>query len=240
MAGSTSQSSQNSSTVDAVQQKHNADLYGQAQNLANSQGNIQQIAQNALDPLYQDAFGAYDRGVKNSDFANSVSDGSNAGMQTLNDLQAGGPNPAMEAYYQSAMTGVNNNLQRNILPSVQAGAIGSGQSGSSRHGIAQGLAMSDANQQATDLAGQMYGQAYDADQGRRLQASQGYIDSGLGAEGQAATQASNVIGAAGQLYDMQLDPMSRAWDPLNSYKGIVGNQTILGSGSSKGSSWNVL
>lgn len=240
MAGSSSQSSQNKSKIDKVQQEYNKDLYAKAQAQQVSQGDMQATAQGALSPLYDDAYDAFSNNIQNYDVATGITDDSNAGMQTLLDLQQGGVGPLLDSYYQSALTGVNKNLTRNILPSIRSDAINAGQSGSSRHGIAEGLALSDANQTAADLASQMYGQAYDSDQQRRLAASSPYIQSGLGAEGQIATQGSNTISSAGQLYDMQLDPYDRAWDPLHAYKSIVGNQTILGEGSSSGSSWNIL
>lgn len=240
MAGSSSQESENESYVDPVQQDYNRNLYANAQHLFTQQANMKDVAQNALSPLYDDAYNAYANDIRDYSVSNDVADDSNQGMQTLLNLQEGGVSPLLDNYYESALGSVNRNLERNILPSIRDGAISAGQSGSSRHGIAEGLALSDANQQATEMANQMYGQAYDADQGRRLASAGQYIQSGLGAEGQSATQASNVINSAGQLYDMQLDPYSRAWDPLNSYKSIVGNQTILGEGSSSGSSWNIL
>lgn len=99
--------------------------------------------------------------------------GTDLGMKTLANMQEGGLNPFLRRMVNSAGKAVSRNLQRNILPSLvtggnQANPYGGG---GSRQGIAEGLALSDANQQIADLATNLYGGAYDADQSRRLSAA---------------------------------------------------------------------
>jgi hypothetical protein len=69
-------------------------------------------------------------------------------------------NPYLKQAADASTTAITNNLQRNILPSVGETAINSGGYGGSRQGIAEGLAMSDANKQASDAITNMYSQAY--------------------------------------------------------------------------------
>lgn len=57
--------------------------------------------------------------------------------------------------FQTQLGDITNNLQRNILPGIRGNAIASGQFGSSRQGIAEGLAASDLNRQATNAAQQL-------------------------------------------------------------------------------------
>lgn len=47
------------------------------------------------------------------------------------------------ASYQKNQTDLTNNLTRNVLPNIRSGAIGAGQYGGSRQGIAEGNALSD-------------------------------------------------------------------------------------------------
>lgn len=69
-------------------------------------------------------------------------------------------NPNLAKAADASTAAINKNLQRNILPSIGASAVDTGNYGGSRQGIAEGLAMSDANQQATDAITKMYSDAY--------------------------------------------------------------------------------
>lgn len=72
-------------------------------------------------------------------------------------------NPWLSAAADAMTSQVNNNLQRNLLPGIGRGAVANGLYGSSRQGIAEGLAMGDASQGlANSLAG-MYSNAYGQD-----------------------------------------------------------------------------
>ena len=112
-------------------------------------------------------------------------------VNTLQDLSRGGVNPYLEGMGEAGLGQIGRNYNRNIMPGIDTESIMSGQAGGSRHGVAQGIAASDANQQSTDFIQNLYGGAYDADQNRRLQAAggleqmqQGAQATRLGAEGQ--------------------------------------------------------
>ena len=78
-------------------------------------------------------------------------------------------NPHLTSAIQSTADDMTTNFQRNVLPSINMGAIGRGQSGGSRHGIAQGLAMSDLNKQVGNMANQARMNAYETGKTSYLQ-----------------------------------------------------------------------
>lgn len=75
-----------------------------------------------------------------------------------------GGNPYTGQQGQEMARIFNNNLTRNVLPAVRSGAQMAGQYGSSRQGIAEGLAMSDANQQLSGALAGLYSNQYNTDQ----------------------------------------------------------------------------
>lgn len=240
MGGLSSQESSSSSRVWKPQKEFLKDTYGQAQSLFESQGNLQDEAEGVLGQYLPQADEAYSGRIGDFRASDSILSGDNLGMNTLSNLQQGGINPHLQGYFDAANSAVNRNLTRNILPGIESTAQMAGQYGGTRQGIAEGIALSDANQQATDLASTMFGQAYDADQNRQLSAAGSYIQTGLGAQGQAATQGGNTINAANSLYNLGMDPYNRAWQPLQNYSNIVGGPTILSDASSSGNAWNIL
>lgn len=134
-------------------------------------------------------------------------------MRGFNQMMNPGINPQLNAYAGE----VQKNLQRNLLPAIQSGAQGFGQGGSSRQGVAEGLAVGDANQQITDMAANLY----NADMNRM---------------GQAMGMAPS-LGTFGQQIP---------WYAMNQYSGILGDPTVLqgaagsessSSSSGGGSSW---
>ncbi len=78
-------------------------------------------------------------------------------------------NPYLPQQAQAITSQVNNNLQRNILPGINSGAIAAGGFGGSRQGIAQGIAIGDTNQGLSNALAGLYGNAYESDQNRGLQ-----------------------------------------------------------------------
>jgi hypothetical protein len=61
---------------------------------------------------------------------------------------------------EGVMTDVNNNLQRNILPSIRSSASANGVYGGSRQGIAEGLAAGEASRSVGDTLARMDMDAY--------------------------------------------------------------------------------
>lgn len=73
-------------------------------------------------------------------------------------------NPYLSQQADALQTQANQNLQYNLLPSVNSGAVAAGGYGGSRQGIAQGLAMGQTQQGISSALGNMYSTAYNNDQ----------------------------------------------------------------------------
>lgn len=78
-------------------------------------------------------------------------------------------NPYMQQMFDSITGQVNSNLQRKVLPQIDRNAVASGNYGSSRHGIAQGLAIGDASRAATDAMANYGFQQFNNDRNYGLQ-----------------------------------------------------------------------
>jgi hypothetical protein len=78
-------------------------------------------------------------------------------------------NPYLPNQAQAITSQVTNNLQRQVLPGINSGAMASGGFGGSRHGIAQGLAIGETNQGLSNSLANLYGGAYEGDQNRNNQ-----------------------------------------------------------------------
>lgn len=84
------------------------------------------------------------------------------------------------------------NLQENILPGIRTGSVQAGQAGSSRQGIAEGIAARGASEAVTNAQTDLLGQAQ-AQRLQALQAAQGYLPSLQ----QAQAAGAQTIGAVG-------------------------------------------
>jgi len=69
-------------------------------------------------------------------------------------------NPVLNDQIQQGQQDINRNLQENILPSIGAGAAATGNTGSTRRGVAEGVAMRGAMEQGSDLATNLQANAY--------------------------------------------------------------------------------
>ena len=196
--------------------------FGGSQNVAGSEQGSTSEAQNRtfIDPnqspflqnLFQQGSNlAGQQGQQGSEFGNFQS----AAMGALLGMfqPSGQANPFLNQQIQQGQQMINENLQQNILPSVGSAAAGAGQLGGGRQGVAQGIALRDANRQSSDFAQNLIGQDFQGQQQRALQA--------LG-------QAGNIGGLAFQ--------------PLQNLRSILGGSTVLSEGSSLadsfGSSFN--
>lgn len=79
-------------------------------------------------------------------------------------------NPNLQATADAAVDTVFRGLTRNALPAIRGGAVASGGVGGSRQGIAEGLAISDANQQAQDATAQIFNNNFQSERNRQIQA----------------------------------------------------------------------
>jgi hypothetical protein len=84
------------------------------------------------------------------------------GLQFLSSGQALYPetNPALQAATDAAIRPLTQAFQQNILPSIRNDAVSSGQFGSSRQGIAEGIASQSLLQGIGDVSAQVQNEAY--------------------------------------------------------------------------------
>lgn len=75
-------------------------------------------------------------------------------------------NPYLASMGNAITQQANQNLQYNVLPGINSGAVAAGGYGGSRHGIAQGQAIGMNQQGISNALANMYGQAYEGDQTR--------------------------------------------------------------------------
>ncbi len=134
-------SSRGFSYIDASQQAELNSLYRNASGLTQNQlGDGSQFQTGILDP----AITAFTEGLQ---------------------LQE---NPYLAGQIEAGQDQITQNLERNILPSIGGDAAGAGQRGGGRQGVAEGIAASDANLQASNFSQGLIAQDYQAQQARRL------------------------------------------------------------------------
>ncbi len=85
--------------------------------------------------------------------------GAQSSMLNAADL---GNNPYVQDLAQRTNQRIGEDFNNNVMPGINSGAIGAGQMGSSRHGIAQGLAAGKAAQAMGDSTSRLYSDAYQA------------------------------------------------------------------------------
>lgn len=105
----------------------------------------------------------------------------------LSDVLFPGSNPALQGTIDAAINPVQDRLMRNILPSIRSAYTSGDASGSSRQGIAEGIALGDFSRNALDATSQISTNAY---------------QSGLEAMGRALALAPATYGAAMSPYAM--------------------------------------
>ena len=79
------------------------------------------------------------------------------------------PNPYTRAMMGNITQAVTQNLNRNIFPGIRRGQVANGTLGSTRQGIAEGIAIGDTNQALANAATNLYGNQFNADRSYGLQ-----------------------------------------------------------------------
>lgn len=135
-------------------------------------------------------------------------------------------NPFFQSALQSTLNPFIRNFQQQVLPGIRSQAIGVGQPGGSREGIAQGLASQGLLEQLGNIAAQMGSQAF----GQGLTARQGALGLApqLGALSLLPSQTLMDIGQQQRGMEQQriLSPFTLA----QQIKGLAGAPTVLGRG----------
>jgi len=158
---------------------------------------------------------------------------------TLDRLQNPGQDPMMGVYGRQ----IGQQFNEQIMPGLRGDAMVGGGLGSSRAGIAQGLAGARMGQQLQDFGAQLYGQNQD----RALQAA-GQMGNLAGQQAQGYGQNAAMAGQLGQAYGglgqnaLQTGQfgMGIPWYNLQQYAGLLGGPVMediggVGSTNSSGS-----
>lgn len=163
----------------------------------------------------------YNRGFgMGSDILNAIAEGNLAATQKASDflldpaMLSPDNNPWMEQYANAARQGMQDDFMREIMPALSGAATTAGQVGSSRAGIAQGIAAGDLSRDMSTLTADIYNTGY----GNQLNAlTRAYGDT-IGVAGQAGSSLLDA-GVAGLL--MQPDLIAQQ-------NNLIGQQTDIG------------
>ncbi len=79
-------------------------------------------------------------------------------------------NPYLQGQIDMGLGRISENFNQNILPGIQSDAVGAGQFGGGRQGVAEGIAARDANRLGSEFAQNLISQDYQQQQSRSLQA----------------------------------------------------------------------
>jgi len=222
---------------------YNQSAQGMSQYVPGAVQDMQGIFQGAM-PYWQDQMqgGAYKGMNLQGQYGQALQGGGNE--QAIDAMTMGGEGnnyaDAMKDQYRA-------DAQRsmdNMNSTLDSRAAGMGMSGSSRHGVAQGImgrGINDALQK--NLAETGYN-TFDKDLQRKLGIAQradrfdmNRLNNVSGMLGQQQTTMNNGLNFGSQMQNMnmgQFAPYNAGWAPMNQYAGVMGDPTILGSGSSSG------
>ena len=226
-------------------------LFGLGENLS---GQGQQFlgglgqTQGQLGQFGQAGFGQGQGGI---DALQGIAAGTNPAAQALQQ-QAQGQNPFLQQQINQLGGDITRQFERG-LGGIRSEAVGGGQLGGGRQGVAEGLLGESAQRQFAQASTQLRSQ----DIGRQLQASSGLLGfqgqaagqlAGLGQQQGLGNQASQLQGLLGQgqlglggleqlqgQFNLGFSPFQAQFSPLQSLAGIIGGPTVLSQGQSTGS-----
>jgi hypothetical protein len=203
----------------------------------------QQVGQVAMPAFQQQLGGGAYQGISGQDVYQNILGSMQqptAMQQQYRDIMGGtGGLPLARAVQQNMVQNASD-VMGTTLAGLDARAAGSGMSGSSRHGIAQGQAIQDINRNLQQGLAQLGYQAYEPNLQRQLdiasQADQSNLQrqqmlmSGLGGQ-QAAMQSA--LGYSPQMQSLgmgAMQPYTQAWQPMAAYAQTLGAPQVLSSG----------
>jgi len=205
------QSSRSKQDIWEPQKEYLTDLYGEAKGLYGSR-----------DPSTQAGLDLQ-RGYAQSPELQRTIGGAQQALQFNLDPTQAGNNPYLQRAMQSAIRPLTQNYQENVLSGITDEAIRSGQSGSSRQGIAEGIAGRGYLDQIGDITSRM---AY------------GDYGAGMDRMGRAIDQAGAVANLGMLPSGMMRDVGGEGYRDIERYRDIIGAPTTLsesyGSGRSRG------
>jgi len=131
-------------------------------------------------------------------------------------------NPYLQQAMGSAIRPLTQNYQENVLSGITDSAVSAGQSGSSRQGIAEGIAARGYMDQVGDITGRM--------------ASQNYSDAM--ARMQAAIPQAQGVANLGMMPATIMEGLGQAqWGDLARYQDVIGAPTTLGASRGQSEGW---
>lgn len=160
---------------------------------------------------------------------------------------SGKVNPYVDQMAQSITNQVNRNTLENVMPSIRSGAQAAGQYGSSRQGIAEGLAASRAQQDLGSSLSNLYGSAYENAQGRQAAAAGQLGSMGVSNAQNNNTQRLAQFNTGANLWNQGNNTQNTAiqnalgvanyptqyqWDQLSNYSKIVNPMAGMGGSQS--------
>lgn len=179
------------------------DVMGYGQQMA---GGIPQAQQ-----FYSQAMGDYFNPYASAQFQDAFNVENPYQSQQYQDIISGSVanNPVLQSQIEMGQADINRNMQENIMPSIASASVGTGNTGSTRRGVAEGVAMRGAMEQGSDLATMLQTNAYNqainqAGQwagGEQFGQQAGMTGAGMGAAGEQFGQ-NYQMGAANQLGGM--------------------------------------
>lgn len=215
-----SESRSDPSSVWNAQAPYLQDLFSRAQGVmnANPSGMTNQMQQSALPAYLQQLQGGYSSNFANNPYLSAMASGQ---MQNQN----------LQGAINAGLNTINQNYTDNIIPGIKTDAALSNVTGGSRQGIAQGLAASRTNQQATDFVNNMLSQNY----GQTLQSQLGALGQMGSAYGMMDQNVMQGLSGLPQMMNLGYMPEQAYWAnqfyPLQQYASILGGPTVLGGGS---------
>jgi len=123
-------------------------LPGYISSLTDSNRNLQNTGIGGGGDALSQILGAYDSGSAGRNFVNSP------------DILSPDSNPYLQATADAAIRPVQESLMQKVLPSIRSSAGAAGQPGSSRQGIAEGLAIKGFTDKAGDISSDIFSKGY--------------------------------------------------------------------------------
>lgn len=234
-----------------------ANVYDQARTMPQGTQNALNSAQNVINqqlgsPLYTQSQNVAS-GLLNGQMQGVSIPQTFSGMGALDPTAAyqsqlsGQVNPYVDQMAQSITNQVNRNTLENVMPSIRSGAQAAGQYGSSRQGIAEGLAASRAQQDLGSSLSNLYGSAYESAQGRQASAANQLGSMGVNNAQNNNTQRLAQFNTGANLWNQGNNTQNTAvqnalgianypnqyqWDQLKNYSGIVNPMAGMGGTTS--------
>ena len=202
--------------VDPAQQPALGAIYSQVSELLGEQTGPIEAAATRISQRYSPGLAAA------ADTASGIASGSNPAVQALL-ARAGGENPALGGVIDSTREDLLEQFEEDILPAIGGGAELAGARGSSRQGVAEGVAARGLTRELGDVSSALRFDDYVAGGAAAVQAGQLQLG-GAQAAGGIASQALN----------LGLAPYSAAFQPALLAAQATGSPTVLGQSRSRG------